>query len=137
MVLILKLYFFRLRSEVLPYFFQDKLNNIEREEPSSATSSVRDDALSKVLGKDRPGRLRAKGRGATITKLSYLAARDNHVSQLKEEHSNMRNRVNQLESLVHKLMGAQVYILSLNFFTVKAIVLKMELVCNVDLRNCN
>ncbi|XP_020271734.1 uncharacterized protein LOC109846908 [Asparagus officinalis] len=45
------------------------------------------------------------GRGVTISKVSFLQARDKHVLQLKEENSEFRNRIQQLETVIHKLVG--------------------------------
>lgn len=52
---------------------------------NSITSSVKEDAISQVLGQDRPGRLRAMGRGANYTKSLLLQAKDVRISQLEEE----------------------------------------------------
>lgn len=73
--------------------------------PSASSTNVREDALSQVLGKDRPGRLRGMGRGVTISKVSFLQSRDKHVVQLKEENSEFRNRIQDLESVVQKLIA--------------------------------
>ncbi|CAH9148420.1 unnamed protein product [Cuscuta epithymum] len=83
----------------------DKLNMIEIVALSSSLTNVREDALSEVLGKDKPGRFRAMGRGVTISTVSFLQARDKHVVQLKEENAEFRNRINQLETLVSQLVG--------------------------------
>ncbi|KAK9943326.1 hypothetical protein M0R45_008938 [Rubus argutus] len=82
----------------------EKLNQIEGISASSSTTSVRDDALSKVLGEDKPGRLRGMGRGMTITKLTFFQTKDKYVAKMQEEHSNMQERINHLENLVNKLV---------------------------------
>ncbi|CAH9051686.1 unnamed protein product [Cuscuta epithymum] len=83
----------------------DKLKEIESDTPSSSSTNIREDALSQVLGKDKPGQLRGMGRGATISKISFLQARDKHVVQLKEENVEFRSRIQHLENLVQKLVA--------------------------------
>ncbi|ONK76164.1 uncharacterized protein A4U43_C03F24610 [Asparagus officinalis] len=94
----------------------DKLKKIETATPSSSSTNVREDALSKVLGKDKPGRLRGMGRGVTISKVSFLQARDKHVLQLKEENSEFRNRIQHLETVVHKLVGNHQAVCDIDLF---------------------
>ncbi|KAK9929508.1 hypothetical protein M0R45_026604 [Rubus argutus] len=63
----------------------DKLKEVESDSPSSSTTNVREDALSQVLGKDKPGRLRAMGRGMTISKLAFIQSRDKHMAMIEEQ----------------------------------------------------
>lgn len=84
------------------------MNEVEGVSASSSTTSVRDDALSKVLGEDKPGRLRGMGRGMTITKLTFFQTKDKYVAKMQEEHSNMQDRINHLENLVNKLVTDKV-----------------------------
>jgi hypothetical protein len=68
---------------------------------------VREDALSQVLGKDKPGRLRAMGRGMTISKLAFIQSRDKHMAMMEEQNTNMQGRIKHLENLVQALMKNQ------------------------------
>lgn len=54
-----------------------------------------------VLGQDRPGRLRALGRGVTMTKVVLSEAKEKQVAQFQ-------NRISDLERIVHKFMTNQV-----------------------------
>ena len=47
---------------------------------TSAADNIREDAVSKVLGKDKPGRVRGFGRGITANKLAYLQFRDAKIA---------------------------------------------------------
>lgn len=68
---------------------------------STSTNNIREDAVSQILGKDRPGRLRGMGRGATITKLAFLQARDSHVKELEA-------KLEKLQTVVSDLAAKQV-----------------------------
>ena len=65
---------------------------------------MRDDTLSKVLGQDKPGRLRGRGRGMTISKLAFFQTKDKYVAKMQEEQNNMQDRINHLENLVNTLV---------------------------------
>lgn len=89
---------------------QEKLNKFESESPSSSTTDVREDSLSKVLGQDKYGRLRGLGRGMAISKLAFFQTKDKYTSQ-------METRIKELEIVVNTLVRDKViyYLLYENF----------------------
>ncbi|CAL9217623.1 unnamed protein product, partial [Arabidopsis halleri] len=52
---------------------------------TSAADNIREDAVSQILGKDKPGRVRGFGRGITATKLAFMQARDAKMAEMKSE----------------------------------------------------
>ncbi|KAG7567809.1 putative transposase Ptta/En/Spm plant [Arabidopsis thaliana x Arabidopsis arenosa] len=64
------------------------------------STSVRDDAVSQVLGKDKSGRIRGMSRGVTASKLAFLQARDSHVQKLKAQQAELINKINDLQNEV-------------------------------------
>lgn len=83
--------------------YQEKIKAIDSEIGSTSTDNVREDAVSKVLGKDKPGRLRGLGRGATITKLDFLKARDSHVRQLEASYTDLKSKYENLHIVVSEI----------------------------------
>lgn len=70
---------------------------------STASMSVKDDAVSQVLGKDKPGRIRGMGRGVTATKLAFMHARDSHVQKLEAKQAELVDVVRGLQDQVRGL----------------------------------
>lgn len=75
---------------------------------SSSTTNLKEDAVSQILGKDKPGRLRGMGRGVTATKLSFLLARDSHVEKLEATQAELLTKLEDLQNLVSSLAGKKV-----------------------------
>lgn len=90
------------------FFYQEKIKTIDSEIGSTSTDNVREDAVSKVLGKDKPGRIRGLGRGATVTKLDFLKARDSHVKQLEASHADLMSKFEKLQNVVSEIAGKKV-----------------------------
>ncbi|XP_048614493.1 uncharacterized protein LOC125587659 isoform X1 [Brassica napus] len=63
---------------------------------TSAADNIREDAVSKVLGKDKPGRVRGFGRGITANKLAYLQFRDAKIAEMKSEIEELKGMVREL-----------------------------------------
>lgn len=63
---------------------------------TSAADNIREDAVSKVLGKDKPGRVRGFGRGITANKLAYLQFRDPKIAEMKSEIEELKGMVQEL-----------------------------------------
>ena len=68
---------------------------------STTTTTIRGDAVSQVLGKDKPGRVRGLGRGVTATKLAFLQVSDSQVETL-------RMQIEALQQEVRNLAGKKV-----------------------------
>lgn len=88
--------------------FQERIKTIDSEMDSTSTDNVREDAVSQVLGKDRPGRIRGMGRGATVTKLAYLQARDSHVQKLEATQAELVSKVEYLQNVVSEITNKKV-----------------------------
>lgn len=88
--------------------FQERIKTIDSEMDSTSTDNVREDAVSQVLGKDRPGRIRGMGRGATVTKLAYLQARDSHVQKLEATQAELVSKVEYLQNMVSEITSKKV-----------------------------
>lgn len=70
---------------------------------STSSFSVKEDAVSKVLGKDRNGRVKGMGRGITATKLAFIQARDAHVEKLEAKQAVLVSEIEDLKHLVRDL----------------------------------
>ena len=75
---------------------------------TTSTDNVRDDVVSQVLGKDRPGRLRGMGRGANVTKLAFLQTRDSHVQKLEATQAELLSKIENLQNVVSNLASKKV-----------------------------
>ncbi|KAG7559181.1 NAC domain [Arabidopsis thaliana x Arabidopsis arenosa] len=78
---------------------------IDSEMGSSSTTNLKEDAVSQVLGKDKPGRLRGMGRGVTATKLAFMLARDSHVEKLEASQADLRIKLEELQDVLTGLTG--------------------------------
>ncbi|CAE5979936.1 unnamed protein product [Arabidopsis arenosa] len=65
---------------------------------TSAADNIREDAVSQILGKDKPGRVRGFGRGITATKLAFMQARDAKMAEMKSE-------IDELKGMFRDLAG--------------------------------
>lgn len=74
---------------------------------STASTSVNDDAVSQVLGKDKLGRIRGMGRGITATKIAFMQARDSHVLMLEAKHAELQDTVRGLQDAVRGLTASK------------------------------
>ncbi|CAE6128541.1 unnamed protein product [Arabidopsis arenosa] len=83
----------------------EKIKSIDSEMGSSSTTNLKEDAVSQVLGKDKPGRLRGMGRGVTATKLAFMLARDSHVEKLEASQADLRIKLEELQDVLTGLTG--------------------------------
>lgn len=74
---------------------------------STASTSVNDDAVSQVLGKDKPGRIRGMGRGITATKIAFMQARDSHVLKLEAKQAELQDELRGLKDVVRGLTASK------------------------------
>jgi len=58
---------------------------------SSATTSIKEDVVSQVLRRDKPGRIRGLARGVTAAKLALLQVSDSQVDTLKATQADHAN----------------------------------------------
>ena len=86
---------------------QDKIKTIDSEMDSTSSLSIRDDAVSQVLGKDKSGRVRGMGRGITASKLAFIEARDTHVQKLEATKAELLIKVEDLQNVVRDLAAGK------------------------------
>lgn len=72
------------------------------------STSVKEDVVTQVLGKDKPGRVRGLGRGATLTQLAFLQVRDSHVHKFEATQELLLSKVEDLQNVVKKMASNKV-----------------------------
>ncbi|CAN6985126.1 unnamed protein product [Brassica rapa subsp. trilocularis] len=87
----------------------EKIKTIDSEIDSNSSDNIGEDAVSQVLGKERPGRVRGMGRGATITKMAYLQAKDKHVQKLEATQAELITKLEKLQNVVIDLAGKKTH----------------------------
>ncbi|KAG7588686.1 hypothetical protein ISN44_As07g010020 [Arabidopsis suecica] len=70
--------------------------------PTTTTSSE-EDHLSKLLGPDNPGRLRAMGRGMSNTKLACFQVKTKCMTEMQEKQVKLLKKVNELQEELSKM----------------------------------
>ncbi|CAA7036910.1 unnamed protein product [Microthlaspi erraticum] len=68
----------------------EQIQTLDSQMDSTSGDNVRENAVSKILGKDKPGRLRGMGRGITATKLAFVQARDSRIEELQTEVQDLK-----------------------------------------------
>lgn len=81
---------------VLNYLYQEQIQSLDSQMDSTSGDNIKEDAVSKVLGKDKPGRVRGMGRGITATKLAFIQARDSRLEELHNEVEDLKNQIRDL-----------------------------------------
>ncbi|CAA7027682.1 unnamed protein product [Microthlaspi erraticum] len=94
-------------TPVRPEFAEtiEQIQSIDSQMESTANDNIREDVVSQVLGKDKPGRVRGLGRGITATKLAFLHVRDAHVQKLEASQAQLISELQDLKNVVHDLAG--------------------------------
>ena len=84
--------------------FQRKASEIELEgHADSTTTNPKNDMLSQILGPDQPGRLRAMGRGISMTKLNCLQVKDNYIPAMEQKQVSLQEHVNDLQKALRRM----------------------------------
>ena len=66
---------------VFKCLYQEQIQSLDSQiDSTSAAENIREDAVSMILGKDKPGRVRGFGRGITATKLAFLQFKDTKIA---------------------------------------------------------
>ena len=84
------------------------MEEYHKELPLSSQTNVKEDAVSKVLGPEKSGRLRAYGEGVTITKLAIVSERDELIIKLEKECRELKELVATQQGLINTLLKNQV-----------------------------
>ncbi|KAL0706354.1 hypothetical protein Bca4012_072780 [Brassica carinata] len=81
-----------------------KATEIELEgHADSTTTNPKHDMLSQILGPDQPGRLRAMGRGISMTKLNCLQVQNNYIAAMEQKQVSLQEQVNDLQKQLHRM----------------------------------
>ncbi|KAH7835359.1 hypothetical protein Vadar_025442 [Vaccinium darrowii] len=83
------------------------MEKIELETPKSSSTNLKEDALCKVLGPEKNGRLRTFGKGVTLTKLTVLSQMSGHIAQLHEENVQHKSQVAHMQNTIDELKKNQ------------------------------
>ena len=84
--------------------FQRKSSEIELEGREDSTSTnPKHDLITEILGPDQPGRLRAMGRGISITKLNCLQIKNNFMAAMEKKHVSLEKHVYDLQQQIARM----------------------------------
>lgn len=84
--------------------FQRKASEIELEGREDSTSTnPKHDLITEILGPDQPGRLRAMGRGISITKLNCLQIKNNFMAAMEKKHVSLEKQVYDLQQQIARM----------------------------------
>ncbi|KAG7552219.1 Transposase-associated domain [Arabidopsis thaliana x Arabidopsis arenosa] len=72
-------------------------------DPSSTSTNPKEDLLSQVLGPDKPGRLRAMGRGMSMSKLACFQVKNKYVADMQKNQYQLQKQVQDLQEALPKL----------------------------------
>ncbi|GAY64949.1 hypothetical protein CUMW_237490, partial [Citrus unshiu] len=93
-----------------------KIKEHRRTHPDLGKCIVKSDALTHVLGKERPGRLRGFGFAPTPFKLALQAITHSNVSQLESRLNDLHAKYNELQAsfmnymMTHEVMNVYVFL---------------------------
>ena len=94
------------------------MEKIERETPKSSLDDLKQDALCKVLGPERHGRLRTFGKGVTLTKLVALSQMNSYIVQMHEENLQYKSQVAHMQNIIDELKQSNVSSFPFSFICV-------------------
>ena len=83
--------------------FQEKANEfIRSDDPGASSSNPKEDTLSQILGPDNPGRLRAMGRGMSVSKLAFFEVKSKYVTEMQQTQIQLNQQVHELQEALAK-----------------------------------
>lgn len=82
---------------------QKKAAEVESNPSLSSSTNPKSDGLSQVLGPDKPGRMRAMGRGMSMTKLSFFQIKNKSMTQMEENHHSLQQLVYDLQAKIARM----------------------------------
>ncbi|CAA7017615.1 unnamed protein product [Microthlaspi erraticum] len=75
---------------------------LHADSPTSTSTNPKENMLTRVLGPDNPGRLRAMGRGMSVTKLACFQMRNKYMTEMQKTQASLQKQVEELrEQLFH------------------------------------
>ncbi|GMN58270.1 hypothetical protein TIFTF001_027369 [Ficus carica] len=84
----------------------EKLEEVEHATPLPSTN-VKEDALTRVLGPEKHGRLRGIGKEVSLSKLSFMWERDEPLNSLEEKYEKVLEQLIHMNGLVNLFMKNQ------------------------------
>ncbi|KAF7154595.1 hypothetical protein RHSIM_Rhsim01G0043800 [Rhododendron simsii] len=84
----------------------EDMGKIERNGQNS--SNLKEDAVSKVLGAERNGRVRTFGKGVTLTRLTILSQMNGQFAELCKENAQMKSQMSDMRNTVDEFKKSQV-----------------------------
>ncbi|KAH7833564.1 hypothetical protein Vadar_007654 [Vaccinium darrowii] len=124
----------RLTAEMKAKHKSINMKKIERDTSNSSSTNLKEDALCKVLGPEKPGHLRTFGKGVTLTKLALLSQLSGHIAQVHEQDAQFKSQVVHLQNTIDGLKKNQVQNAAMNGGT--PIVSPLRVTTNPDSNNC-
>ncbi|XP_024005008.1 uncharacterized protein LOC112082141 [Eutrema salsugineum] len=85
----------------------EQIKSLDSEIESNSNGSIKEDAVSQILGKDKSGRVRGMGRGITASKLAFLQARDAHVQKIEARQAELVHEIADLKHIVRDLTAGK------------------------------
>ncbi|CAA7049847.1 unnamed protein product [Microthlaspi erraticum] len=76
---------------------------VQSDAASESSSNPKEDTLAQILGPDNPGRLRAMGRGMSLSKLACFQVKSKYVSEMQYTQVRLQQQVNELQEALAKL----------------------------------
>lgn len=64
--------------------------------------------LTQILGPDNPGRLRAMGRGMSLTKLACFQVKSKCMAAMEEKQIRLQKKVHELEKILLQRQGSDI-----------------------------
>ncbi|KAL0730829.1 hypothetical protein Bca4012_026923 [Brassica carinata] len=76
--------------------------------PGSSSSNPKQDTLTQMLGPDNPERLRAMGRGMSVSKLALFEVKSKHVTEMQQTQNQLKQQVHELQEALAKMNSRSV-----------------------------
>ncbi|XP_058189675.1 uncharacterized protein LOC131307269 isoform X4 [Rhododendron vialii] len=84
----------------------EDMGKIERNGQNS--TNLKEDAVSKVLGAERNGRVRTFGKGVTQTRLTILSQMNGQFAELRKENAQMKSQMSDMRNTIDEFKKSQV-----------------------------
>ncbi|XP_058187541.1 uncharacterized protein LOC131304339 [Rhododendron vialii] len=84
----------------------EDMGKIERNGHNS--TNLKEDAVSKVLGAERNGRVRTFGKGVTQTRLTIISQMNGQFTELREENAQMKSQMSDMRNTIDEFKKSQV-----------------------------
>uniref|UniRef100_A0A1J3K712 Uncharacterized protein n=1 Tax=Noccaea caerulescens TaxID=107243 RepID=A0A1J3K712_NOCCA len=76
---------------------------VEAETPSATSTNPKEDLLTKVLGPDNPGRLRAMGRGMSMSRYTCFQMNNKYMTEMQQNQVHLQQQVQDLQETLARM----------------------------------